>query len=581
MNRKLTRFKNGVEYEVPLFPMDVMNITQGPGGVFSHAGTEAIDSAGKDTGIDPIFAPVTMRYITHDSYVNGNCIWFQAVNDCLCADGTICRPVFMFIHDNYIADVIALAQQGHIFKQGEEVLDEGTAGYATGNHSHIEASKLSYSGTYIKNSSGTWQLPNAVSLDKIFVVDGIQLRNNGQPPQDGSHGFNWKTADEIPGISQPVNASGFSDVPENHFAFDAIGWAKRIGLVVGEGNSTLFNPDSEILRGQVAMILWRLSGSPVSNVHHTFPDSKGHYAEEPICWMYENKLTQGTQYFEPDRSVLRCEIAAFIYRYMGEPEVDTTVELPFIDVQTSDWFYPALVYCYQNGLIRGRTDTMFMPYDTCTRGEFCLILYRAFKDVEIEKPETPSTIKLPTYGIDISVHNGDIDLTPYKDQFVIIRSGYWNVEDNYFRKNLQKCEALGIPYGIYHYSYALDTEQAEIEANTVLQLIKETNAKPFMVFLDEEDADGWRKRNGLELRDTVLTPQVHTFCNIVKNAGYKVGLYCSTSWLGYLPYGEYPLWEANYGVDDGAIHGDFSQRAIIHQYTSKPLDKNVAYVGEI
>ena len=55
-------------------------------------------------------------------------------------------------------------------------------------------------------------------------------------------------------------------------------------------------------------------------------------------------------------------------------------------------------------------------------------------------------------GIDISQWQGDMDLTPYKDGFVIIRGGFWTSADPWAERNIAKCEKLGIPWGLYWYS---------------------------------------------------------------------------------------------------------------------------------
>ena len=59
-------------------------------------------------------------------------------------------------------------------------------------------------------------------------------------------------------------------------------------------------------------------------------------------------------------------------------------------------------------------------------------------------------------GIDISQWQGDMDLTPYKDGFVILRGGFWTSADPWAERNIAKCEKLGIPWGLYWYSYALN-----------------------------------------------------------------------------------------------------------------------------
>ena len=95
------------------------------------------------------------------------------------------------------------------------------------------------------------------------------------------------------------------------------------------------------------------------------------------------------------------------------------------------------------------------------------------------------------YGIDISEHNGEIDITPYVGQFVIIRAAWGTNEDKMFRRNVAECQRLGIPFGVYLYSYALSAPQARSEADFLLDLI---NGLPINVgvWFDMEDADGYK-----------------------------------------------------------------------------------------
>ena len=77
---------------------------------------------------------------------------------------------------------------------------------------------------------------------------------------------------------------------------------------------------------------------------------------------------------------------------------------------------------------------------------------------------------LPTTGIDISEFNGDVDIAALKGQidFIIIRCGYGSnyedQDDTQYEANVRKCEAAGIPYGVYLYSYAKNTDMARSEA---------------------------------------------------------------------------------------------------------------------
>lgn len=79
-------------------------------------------------------------------------------------------------------------------------------------------------------------------------------------------------------------------------------------------------------------------------------------------------------------------------------------------------------------------------------------------------------------GIDISAHQGDIDLAALKRngvQFAIIRVGYGTkgTLDSKFRRNADLCKSIGLPFGFYWYSYALDVNGAAEEARHFLNAV--------------------------------------------------------------------------------------------------------------
>lgn len=183
------------------------------------------------------------------------------------------------------------------------------------------------------------------------------------------------------------------------------------------------------------------------------------------------------------------------------------------------------------------------------------------------------------YGIDISEHNGNIDLSKYKDQFVIIRAG-WGLGhlDKKYRRNVRECERLGIKFGVYWYSYALDDRTAEKEAMSFIDIIKGDNVQ-LGAWLDMEDADGWKKRQGWAPTKRGVSDIVVRFCSKVEEAGFYTGVYLSYSWLQYLDNNTIPFdrWIAHWGTNDGGMHGDYKKYGSIHQYTSIPLDKDYFY----
>lgn len=211
-------------------------------------------------------------------------------------------------------------------------------------------------------------------------------------------------------------------------------------------------------------------------------------------------------------------------------------------------------------------------------------LWATFSEIKEEVKPTPTPTEKPIekvdytknvkgYGIDLSEHNGDVDLSKY--DFAIIRACYGENTDSKFEELISKCEKANIPYGVYCYDYALNDNEAKAEANYILDLIKNKNIK-MGVWFDMEDADGYKKKNGVLIKER-CTNSCKIFCDILKAHGYYTGVYTSSSWIGTYVETDYPLWIANWGTNDGTIQSDQSDKAVMHQYTSNSLDKNVIY----
>ena len=199
-------------------------------------------------------------------------------------------------------------------------------------------------------------------------------------------------------------------------------------------------------------------------------------------------------------------------------------------------------------------------------------------------------------GIDISAHQGNIDLAALKGQidFVIIRVGYGTkgTIDNKFRRNADLCEQLGIPYGFYWYSYALDTNGAFAEAGHFLDAIAGYNPT-YGCWFDMEDADGYKKKNGMPT-NAMLKDICYTFCERVENAGYYTGVYASLSWFKYQLSGNrlsrFDKWVAMWPTKNGKQRGlnvssdeqtgwslwQFTSDGYFNGYNGR-LDTNYAY----
>ena len=144
-------------------------------------------------------------------------------------------------------------------------------------------------------------------------------------------------------------------------------------------------------------------------------------------------------------------------------------------------------------------------------------------------------------GIDVSEHNGTVDWQSVKDagiDFAILRVGFAGDTsggrlDYYFKRNVSECERLGIPYGVYLYSYARNEDDAQAEARLMLSALKgHSPTLPVYYDLEEQktNADGspkWTPFND----PSKLALIAKTFCGQIAAAGYKPGIYANVNWF--------------------------------------------------
>lgn len=203
-------------------------------------------------------------------------------------------------------------------------------------------------------------------------------------------------------------------------------------------------------------------------------------------------------------------------------------------------------------------------------------------------------------GIDISAHQGNIDLTTLKNngvEFAIIRVGYGTsgTLDTKFKRNADLCKSIGLPFGFYWYSYALNVEGAKREAEHMIRAIEPyKNDYSYGVWFDMEDADGYKRKNGMPSNQT-LREMCAAFCEKLENAGYYTGIYASQSWFSNQLNGSeikpYDKWMAQWPTSGGKQRGldvQASERnnLTLWQFTSDGkfngysgrLDTNYAYI---
>lgn len=108
-----------------------------------------------------------------------------------------------------------------------------------------------------------------------------------------------------------------------------------------------------------------------------FKDIKGtEYYCDAVDYGYENNLIKGMSQdtFGPNITLSRAMLVTMLYRYAGEPASDTSI--PFVDVGTSSYYSDAVAWAYENGIVKGVTETRFCPNDPVTRQQTAALFHR-------------------------------------------------------------------------------------------------------------------------------------------------------------------------------------------------------------
>ena len=114
-------------------------------------------------------------------------------------------------------------------------------------------------------------------------------------------------------------------------------------------------------------------------------------------------------------------------------------------------------------------------------------------------------------------------------------------DDKQWARNVRECERLGIPFGVYLYSYAKDVSAARAEAEHVLRMVK-GHKLSMPIYFDAEQSGTERFAH----------TTAATFCPIIEAAGYRVGIYSTAAWFkNYIGLPQYTRWVAAWGTNNG------------------------------
>lgn len=178
---------------------------------------------------------------------------------------------------------------------------------------------------------------------------------------------------------------------------------------------------------------------------------------------------------------------------------------------------------------------------------------------EVVSSKKTNTTKI---GLDISRWQGDIDFAAVKEagvEFVFIRVGSTlGIDGEYFvdkkfEQNIKGFNEVGIPVGIYFYSYAYSSAKAIEEAEWVIEQIKDYQIDLPIAY----DWENWSFYNSFHQSFYSNTKNAKAFLDTISSYGYDGILYSSKNYLEKVWYDTgYPVWLAHY-TENTTYEGEY------------------------
>lgn len=193
-----------------------------------------------------------------------------------------------------------------------------------------------------------------------------------------------------------------------------------------------------------------------------------------------------------------------------------------------------------------------------------------------------------TKGIDVSEWNkiSSYVLAAKHIDFAIVREGCRQRADYRFFEHINGFRDAGVPVvGVYHFVYAINTEEAVLEADSCIDDLRRAGLTDVMVWCDVEyDTVASAEQRGIKLSNAALKRLAETFCHRIEEAGYKVGIYTNMDYIvnvyGTEIVNDYPIWLADYegGPDVPCIYHQYSATGSIEGINGN-VDMNYCYLG--
>ena len=161
-------------------------------------------------------------------------------------------------------------------------------------------------------------------------------------------------------VNQQTSSNQFTDVTGNFkWAANSVDFMFMNGIINGNStkNPKIFGPSAKMTRAMLVTVLYRAAGEPtVAGITNKFTDNKqGKYYYNAVLWASNLGIVNGATAttFDPDGNITREQIAAILYRYAGSPTVTGSLSGYADQAQVSPFAVTAMQWAVGSGIITG------------------------------------------------------------------------------------------------------------------------------------------------------------------------------------------------------------------------------------
>ena len=271
----------------------------------------------------------------------------------------------------YVNDTHTLNSTGASFRS-MGIANELTPDNATGSTyitiDRIVGGKLYSAYTSIKNctaltskdlGSTKFYFTGSNSLDSLYVLPladskSVEISYTIDGSTKGTLSFK---------VNQQTASSQFTDVSGSYkWAANSVDFMYMNDIIKGNNtkNPKLFGPGAKMTRAMLVTVLYRAAGEPsVTGITNKFTDNKqGKYYYNAVLWASNKGIVNGATAttFDPDGNITREQIAAILYRYAGSPSVIGSLSGYSDQAQVSSFAVTAMQWAVGSGIITGVTS---------------------------------------------------------------------------------------------------------------------------------------------------------------------------------------------------------------------------------